>query len=217
MVKMVTLRASLLLAATFTALATLRVGVLPGTAPSPDPLRQETLNLIESQGWKREKDSRTGKKGQEMTTNDSHQFTKTSENPPIVMTLTPVRTRGPKTFRMSILTQETGLSSTKNGQLVSESESERIRILNQKEGTATEISCINNGRAIAEDKRLIREELLSGAHQTNYDRIKAIAGLAPVRQWDCLLIKISGPADADWNSLWKKTVPAVQDWDQKRR
>lgn len=217
MVKMVTLRASLLLAATFTALATLRVGILLGTAPSPDPLRQQTLNLIESQGWKREKDSGTGKKGQEVTTNTSHQFTKTSEKTPFVMTLTPVRTRGPRTFRMSILTQETELNSTKNGQLVSEKETERIRVLNKKEGTATELSCINNGRAIAEDKRLIREELLSGAHLSNYDKIKAIAGLVPVRHWDCLLIKMSGPADADWNSLWKKTVPAVQDWDQKRR
>lgn len=214
MAKSQALRMGLLVAIGSTMVTLTRVELLPSPAPRPEDLAPVLVEALKQEGWELQQ-ILDGHLSRNVSTSESHELRRSNQ----IMVITPVRTRGPSSFKMqTLIAAQLGQSELAGeSKLIENGGHQRLRFRQPALKRITEVSCINSGRTLADDKQLVEQELIQEAPQNTLEQLMGISGLTPVRRWDCLLVRLSGAEDMEWNNVWSSTLEGLRSWDQKRR
>jgi hypothetical protein len=203
---------TLIVAAVVTTVAIVRVGVLPAAAPRPGGLNPALLSSLRPTGWTI-RSPFAANDSMEVSTADGFELINPQQHPGVVVSVVPVRARGANSYTIDTLLKPVLGRSPEQTTLLRFGTNQRIRF-SDADRQRGEAACINAGTALANEHRLVRSELARGATATLRQRLEQIAGLRPVRQWDCLLVVVRQPNGANTSRIWSELLSTLGSWDR---
>lgn len=194
-----------------TTAAIVRVGMWRPTTPQPGATSSGFIVPWQAKGWLIRARQPAASTGEELSWAQGVELTNPTRHPGAVVSLVPVRARGPSTFTLETLVRPVLGESFKTAGLLQFGVHERARLkagANQQSANqqTAQAACISGGIALADPERMVRSKLQQGRLTTLQQQLERLAGLRQTRSWDCLLVVVREPGQADSSRLWPELL-----------
>ena len=196
----------------FTAAAVVRVGLWRPATPQPAALNPGLISSLQSSGWSIQARTPDAYSGEEVSWAGGLALVNAQRHPGAVLSLVPVRARGPSTYTLEMLVRPVAGSDGTQTKVMrfGNHERARMKLITKQE---IEAACMTRGVALADPNRMLATKLEQERLSTLKQQLERLAGLRQTRSWDCLLVVVRQPVNRDDSTIWNGLAETLGSWD----